>query len=228
VTVANSSLMTANGSKLEIFGDLKRRSLRSRMDARTEQPETREFRGGDPVDRARSERIRFVRDALIVLLGFYTAGKPVPASVKPLGSFEQWSSLIRNCLIWLGEPDPCETMDRTRVDDTQRRALAEVIYWWEAVIGRDAVTARSAIEYANERIPPATGIDSNGPWPYRNPEFRDALMTVAAESGSRDISVKRLGKWLAGSGAKIIDGQRIVADRDDGHGTIRWKLETVG
>jgi hypothetical protein len=53
-------------------------------------------------------------------------------------------------------------------------------------------------------------------------------MTVAAESGSRDISVKRLGKWLAGSGAKIIDGQRIVADRDDGHGTIRWKLETVG
>ena len=54
------------------------------------------------------EHPRLLAAALTILKAYYAADCP-PAGHYPLsGSFEPWSNLVRQALIWCGEADPCE------------------------------------------------------------------------------------------------------------------------
>jgi hypothetical protein len=55
---------------------------------------------------------------LTVLRAFHVAGRP--SATVPLGSFEDWSTWIRDALIWLGQPDPCATMEKIKAASSRR------------------------------------------------------------------------------------------------------------
>ena len=88
-----------------IRGDLTRRTLRCRIDAKVEQPENRVF-SNDPVEEARKARPALVVAALTILRAYHVAGRP--QKPNPLGSFEAWSDLVRGALMWLGAADRVE------------------------------------------------------------------------------------------------------------------------
>src|SRR4029078_6718155 len=100
---------------LTTAGHLVRRSLGAGLNRKVDRPELRTFKKPDPVLRALRERPLYVAAVLTILRAFHVAGRP--QQTAPLASFEDWSGLVRDPLIWLGEPDPCETMERTRRDD---------------------------------------------------------------------------------------------------------------
>ena len=53
-------------------------------------------------------------------------------SLTPYGSFEGWSSIVREAVVWVGLPDPCLT--RTRLvesADTTTDALNQLIAAWQ-------------------------------------------------------------------------------------------------
>ena len=50
----------------------------------------------------RRERGRLLVAALTILYAFCRAGRPVPSGLKPWGSFEGWSGLVRAALVWAG------------------------------------------------------------------------------------------------------------------------------
>lgn len=108
--ISTGAFNTANGNGLIIKGDLTRRTLRSRIDAKIEQPETRAF-AFDPVEKAMKNRPALVVAALTVLRAYHVAGRP--EKPLPLGSFEAWSDLVRGALMWLGAADPVEIDERT-------------------------------------------------------------------------------------------------------------------
>jgi hypothetical protein len=90
-----------------------------------ERPELRRFDDNDLIATVFRDRAKLLAAALTILRAHHLAGRPT--SGNPLGSFETWSGWPRAALVWLGEADPCETMERVREDDPRRKALANVL-----------------------------------------------------------------------------------------------------
>src|SRR4051794_40004576 len=103
VSLPTDALFCATGNNLVIAGDMTRRTIIATLDPKVERPETREF-ASDPIEVIRGDRATYVEAALVVLRAFIVAGSPKQGA-KPLGSFESWSRLVRDALLWLGEPD---------------------------------------------------------------------------------------------------------------------------
>ena len=189
--VPTSVLVTATGNNLTLFGDMTRRALLCRLDAGVERPELREF-DFDPVERAKAERGKLVVAALTILRAYHVAGRPAQAA--PLGSFEDWSRTVRDALLWLGCADPVSTMDVARALDPKMERLRSVMVNWNAVIGGERVSVSQVIDRASEKAG-FTQHDPANKAPFINPDFRDALLSVAGAGGFIDPT--KLGNWLA-------------------------------
>jgi putative DNA primase/helicase len=153
VAVPNAALYFATGNDLRLTGDMPRRAIVGRLDAGMERPEDHEFTTEDPVDTLQRERPRFDAACLTILRAYIVAGAPEQS--HPLGGFEEWSRLVRDALIWLGEPDPLDTMGHTRGQDPRREALAAVLDQWSGVLQHRRVSAKEA-QRTSKRPAPMT------------------------------------------------------------------------
>ena len=229
VEVPSNAAIFANGNNLTLVGDMTRRAIMCNIDSGEERPELRVF-DRNPLAMVRADRNKYVIAALTVLKAFHVAGRPGQTTpegkpITPLGSFEEWSNLIRGSLIWLGEADPCDTMEKIRKKDPKLGAMTAVVSQWLEVIGHnDRVTAKELINHATEENQDA--YDQYRPGPrlreFKNPEFRDALLIVAGDGGA--INSLKLGKWLGANQDRFVLGYKIVQDGERG-GSKLWKLE---
>lgn len=219
VEVPCDSAIFATGNNLSIGDDMSRRVLICMLDARAERPELREFRA-DPIAAVRRARGKYVAAVLTILRAFHVAGRPELR--PPLGSFAEWSLLVRNALLWLGEVDPVATMEQARAADTKLQALATVIDQWSGipVLMERKKTASEIIAVASEEE-----LGADGKLRSRYGDFRDALLAVAAE-GHASISTRRLGKWLLANQGRVLNGRQIVQIGQRG-GVALWRLELV-
>jgi hypothetical protein len=110
----------ATGNNIAIRGDMTRRALTCNLDAAIEQPELRNFEDR-PLERVHADRGRFVAAALIVVRAYLRAGAPDVYS--QLGSYGLWSRMVRGPLIWLGQPDPAESMEAARAEDPELNSI---------------------------------------------------------------------------------------------------------
>ena len=192
--VPTNCFVTATGNNLTLIGDMTRRSLLCRLDPKVERPELRVFTR-EPVATAQADRARYVIAALTVLRAFHVAGRPNKPT--PLGSFEEWSNLVRGALMWLGKGDPTSTMEEVRMRDPKLEELISVITQWQAVIGTERVTVAQAIKRAQTI--------HEGEHVY--PEFREALYNIAGQRG--EIKSMMLSTWLRSNQNRIAYGHRI-------------------
>ena len=203
--LTTGAFVTATGNNLVLVGDLTRRSLLCRLDPKCERPETRVF-GRNPLALAKADRPRYVTAALTILRAFHVAGRP--SSTNRLGSFEDWSDLIRGALLWLGCAEPVVSMEAVRKADPRRADLANVAAQWRTAIGLSKrVTVAEVIRTAGARA-----------------ELREALIAVAGEQ--RAVNNRRLGKWLAEVAGRIVDGSRFE-QCGQRQGVALWRLETA-
>jgi putative DNA primase/helicase len=198
-------LILANGNNLVLEGDVVRRTLVARLDAKVESPELREF-DTSPIEMIRADRGKYVCAALTILRAYHVAGRsdqPKPA----LGSFEEWSGWVRGALMWLGVDDPCKVMAESKRADPKLATLVGVIEQWKSCIGSVTVTTKGIIDEACAQKPAEP---SGGEWTraFYNPEFREALLGVAGEGGK--VNSVRLGLWLRHNRDRLVNGQRIV------------------
>ena len=123
------------------------------LDARQERPELREFKR-NPFAEVLADRGRYVAAALTIVRAYIAAGRPRVAF--PLPSFEGWSNTVRSALIWLGYPDPVETMETARKEDPSLQAMEAVFAALKDVIGvgsEKACSVAEIINRANEHEP---------------------------------------------------------------------------
>jgi hypothetical protein len=220
VEVPSNAAIFANGNNLTLVGDMTRRAVMCNIDSGEERPELRKF-DRDPLAMVRADRNKYVIAALTVLKAFYVAGKPAQTKptgepIIPLGSFEDYSNLIRGALIWLGEADPCDTMEKIRKKDPKLGQMTAVISQWMEVVGLDRVTAKDLIDEATKKV--SAYQDPQ----FEHPEFRDALLVVAGDGGA--INSLKLGKWLAANQDRFVLGHKFVQDGERS-GSKLWKLE---
>lgn len=207
--------VTATGNNIVLVGDMTRRALLCTLNPGVERPELRTF-DFEPVEFAKAHRGKLVAAALTVLRAYHIADRPF--QVAPLGSFEEWSGLVRSALVWLGAADPVATMERTRAYDPKIENLRSVMMQWRSVIGAEKVTASGAAQRAAEK---SINTYEPGRGAFLHPDFRDALLAVSGAGGFIDPA--RLGTWLGRNKGRVIEGMHFEPESQT-KGISAWSL----
>ncbi|MCJ2071411.1 bifunctional DNA primase/polymerase [Methylobacterium sp. J-030] len=211
----------ATGNGLILVGDMTRRTVLCTLDTQAERPELRDF-DFDPIERVQADRGRYVAAVLTIIRAYRAAGSPKVCG--PIGSYEDWTEAVRAPLIWLGQPDPCASMEKAREEDPELSAIRELFgHWQESLTLSDGYTTNTVIKTACARAPTGS-IDFNQVG-FILPEFRDLLLRQAGDGGA--VNTRRLGKWLAKISGRVVDGYRIEMKIDGKHGN-RFSLRQVG
>jgi hypothetical protein len=121
----------ATGNNVSVAADTARRVMHIRMDVLDEHPEQRTgFRHPNLLAWIGENRGRLLTSALTILSAYCRAGRP-SHGLTPYGSFEGWSSLVREAVVWVGLPDPCLTRVKlTESSDTTADTLSQLLAAW--------------------------------------------------------------------------------------------------
>jgi putative DNA primase/helicase len=179
-----NALLVATGNNLMVYGDLKRRTVLIRLDARTERPERRRF-DRDHLADVLVRRGQMISDGLTIVLAYLADGAPA-LDLYSYGGFEHWDRMVRRPLVWLDLPDPLLTAEGLREADPDLESSRLLLASWFGIVlpeGR-AVTASEIL---------LAGSDSN-------PDLRDALQIICSEKPN----ARRLGNWLRGHRDRIV------------------------
>lgn len=182
IKIPSTGLICATGNNLSIYGDLNRRTIRIRLDARCERPDEREF-SFDALELARRKRAELVAAALTIVRAYLCAGTPGRASA--MGSFEDWSNIIRSALIWVNMGDCRGDVDEIRAEDPEKEALAELI----EALPSTAFTAKEIRDLVGQ-----------------DPDLRSALSQFFDKGA---FSAKRFGRFLLRYRGTIVGGKSI-------------------
>jgi putative DNA primase/helicase len=216
ISVPTHSLILATGNNLSIVGDLKRRVVLIRMDAKTERPEQRPI-PRDHIAYVLSKRGSIIRAALAVTLAYLQNDAPKLDSHIPFGSFELWDKLVRRPLLWLGYTDPLGGAEALRDADPDMEAMRALFNAWLDISElQNGCTVADIIKVGNDYM---VGGDPS------YPDMRDALQLVCSEK----INSRRLGYWLRSHKDRIVDGIQLLRVGEDGHAKVaRWKVIKCG
>jgi putative DNA primase/helicase len=217
ISVPTHALMLATGNNLAIVGDLKRRVVLIRMDAKTERPEQRAF-DRSHIDEVISKRGALISAALTIPMAYMAAGAPAIHGHRPFGSFELWDQMVRRPLLWLGYPDPLGGAEALRESDPDLEAMRALFSaWLEIPSLNKPCTVAEIIKVGMEYM--LGGGDS------ACPELRDALQLVCSEK----VNSRRLGIWLRNHRDRIVDGMQLIRAGDDGHAKVAmWRIVKCG
>jgi hypothetical protein len=209
----------ATGNNVVLGADTARRACHVRLDTPEERPEERSgFRHPDLLDWVRENRARLLVAGLTLLSAYCRAGRP-GQGLKPWGSFEGWSGLVRSAVVWAGEPDPGETrLQLAEESDTEARALRGLIGSWpEADPLNEGRTVAELLDFLDPGHKPE-GVD-------RFPGMRAVLAELFDLRPGQLPGARRLGKRLARFAGRTCGG-RCLASRP-GHGGVRvWFIRT--
>lgn len=99
----------ATGNNVSIGADTARRICYIRLESNLARPEDRaDFRHPDLLAHVQQNRPALLAAAFTIIRAYVQAGLP-DMQLRPWGSYEAWSGIVRNALVWIGEPDPGDT-----------------------------------------------------------------------------------------------------------------------
>jgi len=124
-----SPIWYGTGNNVSVAADTTRRIIHIRLDVLNEHPEERSgFKHPDLLGWIRENRPRLLVAAMTILVGYFNSGRPTH-NLTPFGSFEGWSRLVREAVVWVGLPDPCRTRTRLAESaDTTADALGQLVH----------------------------------------------------------------------------------------------------
>jgi hypothetical protein len=206
VILPSTSLVFATGNNLTFGGDMSRRAVICRLDAKVERPDQRKF-DFDCQAEAIAHRAELVVCGLTALRAYIVAGKP--QLLSPMGSFDDYE-WVRGTLVWLGRADPATTRDDVFADDPKKAELAELIAAWADALGNRGITLHD-LDEESANAPGGTAL-------YR---LRHSL--IEATGRGQLWNAKSIGRWLRRHKDRVIQGCRFVSE--DANGRLKWQLE---
>jgi putative DNA primase/helicase len=218
LNVPSRAFWMVTGANLRISKDMVRRAVVCRIDASVEHPERRTFKKADLKAWVKENRAKVISKVLTILRAHAQYGFPSGAiDAPPLGNFEQWSRRVANCLLWLGYANPVASQARLYEDDPVRirddAVLGALLNWQETAHFRN--TQRAYWQWSDVRA--AVSVAHDGP----AAELRDAI-NDAFKHGISDFPY-----WLRGARDRIINGKRLIGEKDPHTKSMRWKVERV-
>jgi hypothetical protein len=190
-------LVLFSGNNFLPKGDLWRRILTARMDAKCADPERRAF-DLKPLEYVRQHRQELVAAGLTLMRGFIVESRPrfTPDS---LGSFEGWDDLIRQCVIWLGQQgiadvaDPALVIATAKEREPERQKL-------KALLSGAYLLFDTSKWRVGELIKTAEG--------RQDDELLETLQEIAGERGK--VNPRILGRWIERNSDVRCGNMRLV------------------
>lgn len=229
-TLTWRALIMATGNNVTFRGDTARRVLMARLEPTEENPERRtKFKHNDLLAYVRVQRPRLVAAALLILRAYFRAGCP-PMGCDRWGSFEEWSRLIPNAIVFAGGADPMKARPENDQDvDPEAQALSTLLGQLpnlaEKLCGNPAagLAARTVIMVLYENPEGETA-----EWAVFEP-LKEAIEILCRQkfgkSGAKPDPMA-LGFKLRSLRKRVIGGRRLAGEPDR-NGTIVWHVEKV-
>lgn len=205
-------LWLATGNNVILGADTSRRVCHIRLESPEERPEERKgFKHTNLIRHVHDTRPELVAAAITILSAYVQAGQP-DQNLKPWGSFDGWSRLVRSAVVWCGLPDPGETrqelMERS---DVQAGALRSLIENWSSIDPEGEGLLTSEI---------LRRLDSTG---YNCQDLKDAILELCGGTSGKLPSAKSLGSKLRNLRGRIVNGKSLES-RPSRTGAMHWTV----
>lgn len=120
----------ANGTGIRVREDLARRVNFVMLDSHMENPEERRF-SFNLLHDVYERRAELLSDVMTILRWGILNRESLPQGVS-MGSFELWSTLVRDPMVALGCQDPARLRSKIRQQDPERELWTEIFeFWWQ-------------------------------------------------------------------------------------------------
>ena len=200
-TVPTAALFLATGNNAQVTGDMTRRVVVCNLDPQSEAPESRQY-DRNLATWIPEHRPRLVQAGLTVLRSYIAAGRP-RQPYPPMGSFEDWDSMVRRALTWLGEADPLAgTAELNDADPVRRKLRALLAAWWTTFRTAGA-TSKEAVTRAQ-----ATQRDEQGDEERPAQALWDVLEESFTDKQGK-ISSRSIGEFLKRYSRRVEIGARF-------------------
>ncbi|KKN54151.1 hypothetical protein LCGC14_0595000 [marine sediment metagenome] len=206
LTLSVNTTWIGTGNNPEMSEEVTRRTVRSRQDARVEDPSARDdWRHPDLMGWAKTNRPRLLWSIFTLVRAWMAAGRP-PGDVT-MGSYDQWAKTVGGILGNAGYTGFLGNRSDLYRDSARERndTTAFVHRWWDL--------------YAGEPVPASTLIEMS---------TRENLLLEARAGKTGHAALVRIGRLLAQSRGQIFDGIRVGSGPPDRFTKSNtWKLEKV-
>lgn len=214
LTLPNRTTWLATGNNIRLRGDLPRRCIWVRMDARMARPWQRDsaiFKHPDLSGWVSENRGALLAAALTIARAWAVAGMPKAEGLPALGGYESYCKVIGAVLHFMEVPGFLGNLsamyDETDTDTPQWEGFLDA---WLEFVGEGAITVAELI-----------GLLSS------NAEFKDSLPDSLAGRDGRDYS-RRLGHALAKrNGVRFPSGLMISKDGTRKR-AVAWRVVSYG
>jgi hypothetical protein len=206
VMVSTRTLILSSGNNVDPVRDMSRRVLTINLDPRCETPAERVFKNPNLLSDVKAKRGQLVSDCLTIVRGWIVAGRP-KAELPSLASFNQWSDLCRQPLVWLGLADPAAKIFEQMKDDPDAELLGRFLDAWAFEIGSSAVMVRDLCDRWRD---------------YGGSALAQLISEIAEERGGA-INRARLGRWIKRHQGRFIGDMRLIPEKN-GRNASAWKL----
>jgi hypothetical protein len=221
------------GCNLILWGDVTRRVLMSRMDAKMERPLERVFER-NPYQEVLADRGRYLWAALTVVRAYIVCGRPGRLYNNVVDPFEEWSDNVRSALVWLGYADPVLSMEYGRANDPERQKTAALLQAIALVygVGEESERRASVMLWDAENgcvtpkgmRPESVKVMDRVRCPEAA-ELREAIMAVAGQG--RSVNARWFGRWFEGKENQSAGGLTLRI-RQDGHAKVNYYWVEAG
>lgn len=208
----------ATGNNVALRGDTSRRCLHVRLESPLENPEDRsDFAQPALLSWVTSNRAALVGHALTMLRAYCVAGRP-DQKLRAWGSFQAWSDLVRNTIVWCGGADPGETRIELReqadTDASVLPALLEGIEDMAKALGEPLGAEIRGITAG--KIARVLGAAEGSSWEA----LRDAIDALGCK-----LTASSIGYKLRKFRKRVVDGRVLDAVRVSN--TSYWTVRKV-
>ena len=212
-TLSWRAVVFATGNNMSIYADTARRILIARLEPTEEHPEQRtRFAHDDLPGWTRRERARLVVAALTLHRAFFVAGAP-PQDCARWGSFEEWSRLIPQAIVWAGGKDPMGSRPGSDTEVDTEAAMMQIVL---TQVHKMMKSEHFRTSYLVTRL-------------YAEKEFSlalDACKELCQTKVDHVIDSRALARKLSRYKGRVISGFRLNMKTGDG-GFAEWSVVDV-
>jgi hypothetical protein len=207
----------ASGNNVLLKADTARRTCHIRLESPEENPEDRQgFKHADIRAHVRLIRPALLSAALTILRGFIAAGRP-NQELKPWGSFESWSDIVRGSIVWAGLEDPGNTRTELRnTSDSEAGALRQMI------LALSQIDPEGHGLRTSDLLKIASGKDQS--FSSCDVDLVREAIEVFSECGIERINNRKLGSRLGHFRSRVVDG--LALDCKIRNGTTYWTVRS--
>jgi hypothetical protein len=231
-TAPIKAVFFGSGNNMVFQSDMARRVVPIDLAPTQERPDERDnFTHHPLLAWVREQRPKLVMAALTIIKAYIEAARPKQANIKPFGSYEEWSDLIRQSLIWAGEPDPCAGRGDIEAESDPKYEMQKVVLtaWFDRYGEATKTLKEVKDDIDNHTIRELDDHDKpTGRW-IVDPGWRDlqsALLGLTKRG--HDLDLRALGYAFRSWQGRVLANLQLHKAGEDRLGTHQWQVKKIG